>query len=99
MIARHKSGCPTSRRDVGLKRHQCAGALSVRVPCGRVGWTMLAFVFFLISCRTPPPPTGTVVLILESSPNNLDLRQGTDVQSERVGSLIFDPLVKKDAHF
>ncbi len=53
----------------------------------------------LISCRTPPPPPGTVVLILESSPNNLDLRQGTDVQSERTGSLIFDSLVKKDAHF
>jgi peptide/nickel transport system substrate-binding protein len=53
---------------------------------------------FLLSCRTPPPP-GTIVVILESSPNNLDLRQGTDVQSERTGSLIFDSLVKKDAHF
>ena len=26
-----------------------------------------------------------VVVIIESSPNNLDLRQGTDAQSERVG--------------
>ena len=50
------------------------------------------------SCRTPPPP-GTIVILLESSPNNLDLRQGTDAQSERVGALLFDPLVKKDAHF
>ena len=39
------------------------------------------------------------MLILESSPNSLDLRQGTDVQSERTGSLILDSLVKKDAHF
>jgi peptide/nickel transport system substrate-binding protein len=42
---------------------------------------------------------GTVVVILESSPNNLDPRQGTDAQSERVGSLIFDALVKKDARY
>ncbi len=36
---------------------------------------------------------------IESSPNNLDLRQGTDAQSERVGGLIFDGLVKKDEHY
>jgi peptide/nickel transport system substrate-binding protein len=41
----------------------------------------------------------TAVVILESSPNNLDPRQGTDAQSERVGELIFDALVKKDAHY
>ena len=41
----------------------------------------------------------TVVMIIESSPNNLDLRQGTDAQSERVGGLIFDALVKKDEHY
>ena len=38
-------------------------------------------------------------MILESSPNNLDLRVGTDAQSERVGGLIFDALVKKDEHY
>ena len=38
-------------------------------------------------------------MILESSPNNLDLRQGTDAQSERVGALLFDPLVVKDDQF
>ena len=42
---------------------------------------------------------GTVVVILESSPNNLDPRQGTDAQSERVGGLIFDALVKKDENY
>jgi peptide/nickel transport system substrate-binding protein len=40
-----------------------------------------------------------VVVILESSPNNLDPRQGTDAQSERVGPLIFDALVKKDVRY
>jgi peptide/nickel transport system substrate-binding protein len=41
----------------------------------------------------------TVVMIIESSPNNLDLRVGTDAQSERVGGVIFDALVRKDEHF
>jgi peptide/nickel transport system substrate-binding protein len=38
-------------------------------------------------------------MIIESSPNNLDLRQGTDAQSERVGGVIFDALVRKDQHY
>jgi len=50
-------------------------------------------------CHAAPRPAGTVAVILESSPNNLDLRQGTDAQSERVGGLIFDALVKKDEHY
>jgi peptide/nickel transport system substrate-binding protein len=38
-----------------------------------------------------------MTVIIESSPTNLDLRQGTDAQSERIGGLIFDALVKKDS--
>jgi peptide/nickel transport system substrate-binding protein len=53
----------------------------------------------LTGCNGSPREPGTVVVILESSPNNLDLRQGTDAQSERVGGLIFDALVKKDEHY
>lgn len=37
--------------------------------------------------------------MIESSPTNLDPRIGTDAQSERIDELIFDSLVKKDAHF
>jgi peptide/nickel transport system substrate-binding protein len=53
----------------------------------------------LVGCHSAGRDPGTVVVILESSPNNLDLRQGTDAQSERVGELIFDALVKKDDHY
>jgi peptide/nickel transport system substrate-binding protein len=53
----------------------------------------------MIGCHGSPRQTGTVVVILESSPNNLDPRQGTDAQSERVGALVFDALVKKDEHY
>jgi peptide/nickel transport system substrate-binding protein len=53
----------------------------------------------MAGCHSSTRQPGTVVVILESSPNNLDLRQGTDAQSERVGGLIFDALVKKDEHY
>ena len=42
---------------------------------------------------------NTLNFLIESSPNNLDLRQGTDAQSERVGALIYDALVRKDDHY
>lgn len=53
----------------------------------------------LSGCNRRPANPRTVVMIIESSPNNLDLRQGTDAQSERVGGVIFDALVKKDEHY
>ena len=38
-------------------------------------------------------------MLIESSPVNLDPRVGTDEASEHIDALIFDSLVKKDAHF
>ncbi|HVX56333.1 MAG TPA: ABC transporter substrate-binding protein, partial [Candidatus Saccharimonadales bacterium] len=65
-------------------------------------WLVIFFVaccMYISGCKKKPEPPGTVVMVIESSPNNLDLRQGTDAQSERVGGLIFDALVKKDDHY
>jgi peptide/nickel transport system substrate-binding protein len=53
----------------------------------------------LTSCAPSAPPPHTLTFLIESSPNNLDVRQGTDAQSERIGELIYDPLVRKDSHF
>ena len=53
----------------------------------------------MVGCRARVEEPGAVVMIIESSPNNLDLRVGTDAQSERVGGQIFDALVKKDEHY
>jgi peptide/nickel transport system substrate-binding protein len=53
----------------------------------------------MTGCHGAAREPGTVVVIIESSPNNLDPRQGTDAQSERVGALIFDALVRKDEHY
>ena len=60
---------------------------------------LLFLAGFLTGCHRRTEDPQTVVMIIESSPNNLDLRQGTDAQSERVGGLIFDALVKKDDHY
>jgi peptide/nickel transport system substrate-binding protein len=57
----------------------------------------------ILGCRPPSSSLDrrslTLTFLIESSPNNLDLRQGTDAQSERVGELLYDPLVRKDEHF
>lgn len=58
----------------------------------------LAMLTLLAGCRPAPQP-HTLTFLIESSPNNLDVRQGTDSQSERIGELIYDSLVRKDASF
>ncbi len=51
----------------------------------------------LLSCSQPPDP-NTLVMIIESSPTNLDPRVGIDGQSERIDQLIFDDLLGRDEH-
>jgi peptide/nickel transport system substrate-binding protein len=63
------------------------------------GFVMVLVFLSLTGCRGRVEGPGSVVMIIESSPNNLDLRVGTDAQSERVGGQIFDALVKKDEHY
>jgi len=58
----------------------------------------VSVVIFLASCAKKPDP-NTLVMIIESSPTNLDPRVGTDGQSQRIDELLFDPLVRSDANF
>jgi ABC-type transport system substrate-binding protein len=51
-----------------------------------------------VSCARKPDP-NTVVVVIESSPTNLDPRVGIDAQSERIDELLFDSLVRRDEHF
>jgi len=60
---------------------------------------LAAALFPLVACAPRQRDAGTLNFLIESSPNNLDLRQGTDAQSERVGGLIYDALAKKDGRF
>jgi peptide/nickel transport system substrate-binding protein len=59
---------------------------------------VLLLLTLLLACSHKPDP-NTVVVIIESSPSNLDPRVGIDAQSERIGELIFDSLVQRDEHF
>jgi len=49
---------------------------------------------FLLSCAVKPDP-NTLVMLIESSPVNLDPRVGIDGQSERIDGLIFDDLLTR----
>ncbi|HEX6906468.1 MAG TPA: ABC transporter substrate-binding protein, partial [Terriglobales bacterium] len=71
------------------------GSRSLSMTLGMVaaGWLLLA-----AGCAPRPDP-NTLVMIIESSPTNLDPRVGVDAQSERIDSLIFDSLVRRDEHF
>jgi len=51
----------------------------------------------LFSCSRPPEP-DTLVMIIESSPTNLDPRVGLDASSENIDGLLFDNLLARDEH-
>jgi peptide/nickel transport system substrate-binding protein len=67
-------------------------------------WRVLGILAFvsglvaLLSC-SQPIDAHTLVMIIESSPTNLDPRVGIDAQSERIGELLFDALLTRDEHF
>jgi peptide/nickel transport system substrate-binding protein len=64
---------------------------SVRVLALAVGLAIFT------SCSAKPDPK-TLVMLIESSPTNLDPRVGLDGQSERIDNLIFDDLLERDEH-
>src|SRR5271157_1539077 len=58
---------------------------------------VVGLVVPLLCCSQAPDP-NTLVMIIESSPTNLDPRVGIDAQSERIGELLFDALLTRDEH-
>jgi peptide/nickel transport system substrate-binding protein len=56
-----------------------------------------AILLSLLSCSKHTDP-NTLVMIIESSPTNLDPRIGQDAQSQRIDGLIFDNLLTRDEH-
>jgi peptide/nickel transport system substrate-binding protein len=53
-----------------------------------------ASMVVLLSCSNKADP-NTLVMLIESSPTNLDPRVGVDAQSERIDDLIFDDLLSR----
>jgi peptide/nickel transport system substrate-binding protein len=60
---------------------------------------VLAFCLALAGCAPQRTDPATAVILIESSPLNLDPRVGTDAQSERIDELIFEGLVRRDDNF
>lgn len=55
------------------------------------------FLSMLLACAHRSDP-NTLVMIIESSPTNLDPRVGQDAQSENIDGLLFDNLLARDEH-
>ena len=81
---------------------------SVLLPSLRIRWVLkrtrlfqslacLGLLTVTLCCSSRPDP-GTLVMIIESSPTNLDPRVGLDAYSERIDDLIFDDLLTRDGH-
>ena len=52
----------------------------------------------MLSSCARRPDANTLVMIIESSPSNLDPRVGLDAQSEDIDGLLFDNLLSRDEH-
>src|SRR6478736_5889022 len=76
---------------------RCAVNAPARTPVPMWFLIILALLAATLSCSSKPDP-NTLVMIIESSPTNLDPRVGLDAQSERIDDLIFDDLLTRDAH-
>ena len=60
---------------------------------------LLVLCCAMLSSCSKKPPADTLVMIIESSPTNLDPRVGVDAFSERIDSLIFDDLLTRSQSF
>ncbi len=58
---------------------------------------VFAWSFPLLSC-SHQPKADTLVMIIESSPTNLDPRVGLDAWSQNIDGLLFDNLLARDEH-
>jgi peptide/nickel transport system substrate-binding protein len=65
------------------------------MPVAGLALLVLCSSLLLTSCSARPDP-NTLVMIIESSPTNLDPRVGLDAQSERIDDLLFDDLLNRD---
>jgi ABC-type transport system substrate-binding protein len=91
----HKGSTADLRRgtlDVGGRGLRTVGRRGL--SCGPLTLLCLIAILPLLSCSAKPDP-NTLVMIIESSPTNLDPRVGIDAQSERIDNLIFDDLLAR----
>lgn len=88
---------PLHRRLQSLRLRSAKGRPGAAAPTSALllrAFAVLAMLAMLPSCSAKPDP-NTLVMIIESSPTNLDPRVGIDAQSERIDNLIFDDLLAR----
>ena len=88
------TSAPTAGLEAGATLS--TAPMLVKLPF-RVVFTV--FLLLLLAACSQRPAPGTLVMIIESSPANLDPRVGTDAQSERIDKLLFDSLLHRDERF
>jgi len=79
--------------------HKWRGGFAITAATIVLATVSLGSAAVLLGCAQKPVDPNAVTVAIESSPTNLDPRIGVDAQSERIDELMFDSLVKKDAHF
>jgi peptide/nickel transport system substrate-binding protein len=94
-----EAGLETStRRASGSRsetRHQGAGARCRPFVGGGLSSRVAILCLLALLACAGKPEANTLVMIIESSPANLDPRVGLDAQSERIDNLIFDDLLAR----
>ncbi|MGA7381690.1 MAG: ABC transporter substrate-binding protein, partial [Terriglobales bacterium] len=83
-----------------MRSHFRRGAANAPPRAAVPTWPVVilaACVALLTACSAKPDP-NTLVMIIESSPTNLDPRVGLDAYSERIDNLLFDDLLTRDEH-
>jgi peptide/nickel transport system substrate-binding protein len=83
-----------SASDLAKKKDGLDNAVVTRL----LGVFAAVFLILLSTACARAPDANTLVMIIESSPTNLDPRVGLDAQSERIDSLLFDNLLARDPH-
>jgi peptide/nickel transport system substrate-binding protein len=80
-------------RESGV-RLSVSGFRLQRPPLAILVFLLGLLIPLLLSCANKPD-ADTLVMLIESSPTNLDPRVGIDAQSERIDNLIFDDLLSR----
>lgn len=88
---------PALTRWTNECRRYAARAFTAATRRGTTALITVICLLPLFDCSSKPDPR-TLVMIIESSPTNLDPRVGLDAQSERIDSLLFDALLTRDEH-
>jgi peptide/nickel transport system substrate-binding protein len=84
-------------RDVRVPSRFRPFGTNVQMRASLPTWALLILTLVLVSCSRRPD-RNTLVMIIESSPTNLDPRIGLDAWSQNIDGLLFDNLLSRDEH-